>query len=49
MHLSNKHVGLGAYDIHSPNVLNIEWTVGSLEKAQRYIPQESLWVNPDCG
>ncbi|PHR84528.1 MAG: 5-methyltetrahydropteroyltriglutamate--homocysteine S-methyltransferase [Colwellia sp.] len=42
-------LGPGVYDIHSPNVPNIEWMVTLLEKAQRYIPQERLWVNPDCG
>ncbi|MBL4900594.1 MAG: 5-methyltetrahydropteroyltriglutamate--homocysteine S-methyltransferase [Colwellia sp.] len=42
-------LGPGVYDIHSPNVPSVEWMVTLLEKAQRYIPQERLWVNPDCG
>ncbi len=42
-------LGPGVYDIHSPNVPSVEWMVNLLEKAQRYIPQERLWVNPDCG
>jgi len=42
-------LGPGVYDIHSPNVPSVEWMVNLLEKAQDYIPQERLWVNPDCG
>ena len=42
-------LGPGVYDIHSPNVPNVVWMVNLLEKAQRYIPRERLWVNPDCG
>lgn len=42
-------LGPGVYDIHSPNVPSVEWMVNLLEKAQNYIPQERLWVNPDCG
>jgi len=42
-------LGPGVYDIHSPNVPSVEWMVSLLEKAQRYIPQDRLWVNPDCG
>lgn len=42
-------LGPGVYDIHSPNIPSVEWMVQLLEKAQRYIPLERLWVNPDCG
>jgi 5-methyltetrahydropteroyltriglutamate--homocysteine methyltransferase len=42
-------LGPGVYDIHSPNVPDVEWMVKLLEKAQRYIPKDRLWVNPDCG
>ncbi len=42
-------IGPGVYDIHSPNVPNVEWIVGLLRKAQSRIPEERLWVNPDCG
>ena len=42
-------LGPGVYDIHSPNVPDLTWMVSLLEKAQRYIPKERLWVNPDCG
>jgi 5-methyltetrahydropteroyltriglutamate--homocysteine methyltransferase len=42
-------LGPGVYDIHSPNVPEVDWMVGLLEKAQKYIPADRLWVNPDCG
>ncbi|MGA9152192.1 MAG: 5-methyltetrahydropteroyltriglutamate--homocysteine S-methyltransferase [Candidatus Nitrosopolaris sp.] len=42
-------IGPGVYDIHSPNVPNVEWIESLLRKAAKRIPQERLWVNPDCG
>ncbi|MGJ7456697.1 5-methyltetrahydropteroyltriglutamate--homocysteine S-methyltransferase [Halomonas sp. RA08-2] len=42
-------IGPGVYDIHSPNVPEVDWMVGLMEKAAERIPAERLWVNPDCG
>lgn len=42
-------IGPGVYDIHSPNVPDIEWIEALLRKAAKRIPVERLWVNPDCG
>ncbi|MFN3594913.1 MAG: 5-methyltetrahydropteroyltriglutamate--homocysteine S-methyltransferase [Thiobacillaceae bacterium] len=42
-------IGPGVYDIHSPNVPEVEAMVKLLEKAAARIPRERLWVNPDCG
>ncbi len=42
-------IGPGVYDIHSPNVPSVEWMEDLLRKAAHSIPQERLWVNPDCG
>ncbi|SDK78393.1 5-methyltetrahydropteroyltriglutamate--homocysteine S-methyltransferase [Billgrantia gudaonensis] len=42
-------IGPGVYDIHSPNVPEVEWMVQLLERAAERIPVERLWVNPDCG
>ncbi len=42
-------IGPGVYDIHSPNVPDIDWMVGLLRKAAEHIPAQRLWVNPDCG
>jgi 5-methyltetrahydropteroyltriglutamate--homocysteine methyltransferase len=42
-------IGPGVYDIHSPNVPDVEWIEALLRKAAQRIPVERLWVNPDCG
>jgi len=42
-------IGPGVYDIHSPNVPDVAWMEALLKKAAKRIPQERLWVNPDCG
>jgi len=42
-------IGPGVYDIHSPNLPEIEEMVGLIEGACRRLPAERLWINPDCG
>ncbi len=42
-------IGPGVYDIHSPNVPTTDAIVGRLQRALRCVPDERLWVNPDCG
>jgi 5-methyltetrahydropteroyltriglutamate--homocysteine methyltransferase len=42
-------IGPGVYDIHSPRVPTQEEMMELLEKARAVIPDERLWVNPDCG
>lgn len=42
-------IGPGVYDIHSPNVPEVGWMVGLMQKAAARLPKERLWVNPDCG
>ena len=42
-------IGPSVYDIHSPNVPDVEWIEALLRKAAKRIPVERLWVNPDCG
>ena len=42
-------IGPGVYDIHSPRVPTIKEMKDLLNKAQKYIDKEKLWVNPDCG
>ncbi len=42
-------IGPGIYDIHSPRVPSVEEMEELLRKAMEVIPQERLWVNPDCG
>lgn len=42
-------VGPGVYDIHSPRVPTVEEIENALCLMLEKIPQENLWVNPDCG
>lgn len=42
-------IGPGVYDIHSPRVPSVAEVVDLIEKAEKYIPQENIWINPDCG
>jgi 5-methyltetrahydropteroyltriglutamate--homocysteine methyltransferase len=42
-------IGPGVYDIHSPSIPETEFIVNQLEKALKFIPEERLWINPDCG
>ncbi|WP_458524478.1 5-methyltetrahydropteroyltriglutamate--homocysteine S-methyltransferase [Onishia taeanensis] len=42
-------IGPGVYDIHTPNLPDVEGMVALMEKACDKVPAERLWVNPDCG
>lgn len=42
-------IGPGVYDIHSPNVPEVDNMVALLRRASSRIPRQNLWVNPDCG
>ena len=42
-------VGPGVYDIHSPRVPSVDEIVNTLHKILDKVPQENVWVNPDCG
>jgi len=42
-------IGPGVYDIHSPRVPDAGEVLALLAKARAVIPDERLWVNPDCG
>jgi 5-methyltetrahydropteroyltriglutamate--homocysteine methyltransferase len=42
-------IGPGVYDIHSPNVPEVEDMERLLLEAARRISPDRLWVNPDCG
>jgi len=42
-------IGPGVYDIHSPNVPEVQWMVDLMQRAAGRLPRERLWVNPDCG
>ena len=42
-------IGPGVYDIHSPRVPSLKEMKILLEKAQKFIDKDKIWVNPDCG
>ena len=42
-------IGPGVYDIHSPRIPSIDEILHLLDKMALLIPQQQLWVNPDCG
>jgi 5-methyltetrahydropteroyltriglutamate--homocysteine methyltransferase len=42
-------IGPGIYDIHSPNIPNVEVIISLIKKALEVIPADQLWINPDCG
>lgn len=42
-------IGPGVYDIHSPRVPEPSEMVALLEKAEKVLDSDQLWVNPDCG
>lgn len=42
-------IGPGVYDIHSPNVPDIDWMTDLIRKATQFIPADRIWINPDCG
>ncbi|WBA14352.1 5-methyltetrahydropteroyltriglutamate--homocysteine S-methyltransferase [Salinivibrio proteolyticus] len=42
-------IGPGVYDIHSPNIPSQAQIIALMKKAAARIPEERLWVNPDCG
>ncbi|MBA0126654.1 5-methyltetrahydropteroyltriglutamate--homocysteine S-methyltransferase [Haloechinothrix sp. YIM 98757] len=42
-------VGPGVYDIHSPQVPDVDEVAEQLRRALRAVPADRMWVNPDCG
>ena len=42
-------IGPGVYDIHSPRIPSFKEIKFLIEKAQKYIEKEKIWINPDCG
>ncbi|WP_350559599.1 5-methyltetrahydropteroyltriglutamate--homocysteine S-methyltransferase [Psychrobacter sp. CAL346-MNA-CIBAN-0220] len=42
-------IGPGVYDIHSPRAPDSDTMQIVIDEAQKYIPIERLWINPDCG
>ncbi|UTR13909.1 5-methyltetrahydropteroyltriglutamate--homocysteine S-methyltransferase [Salipaludibacillus sp. LMS25] len=45
----DKGIGLGVYDIHSPQIPSIEKMMTVIKQALNVLPAQAFWVNPDCG
>jgi 5-methyltetrahydropteroyltriglutamate--homocysteine methyltransferase len=45
----SRGVGPGVYDIHSPRVPTREEIATLIAEARRAVPDDRLWINPDCG
>ncbi|MPY77352.1 MAG: 5-methyltetrahydropteroyltriglutamate--homocysteine S-methyltransferase [Actinophytocola sp.] len=45
----DRGVGPGVYDIHSPRVPEQAEVADLVRAALRAVPEDRLWVNPDCG
>jgi 5-methyltetrahydropteroyltriglutamate--homocysteine methyltransferase len=45
----DKQIGPGVYDVHSPRVPGTEEMEATLQAILDVLPQEDVWVNPDCG
>ena len=41
--------GPGVYDIHSPRIPSVDEIVTALRRMRKKVPDDKLWVNPDCG
>ncbi len=42
-------IGIGVWDIHSPQAPDKERMRAVIERAVEKLPRESVWINPDCG
>ena len=42
-------LGPGLYDIHSPRVPSVEEMAVRLAAMRKYLSDNSIWLNPDCG
>jgi len=45
----DRQIGLGCWDVHSPEIPTREAMGEVVDRALRVIPGESFWINPDCG
>ncbi|RKP06943.1 cobalamin-independent synthase [Thamnocephalis sphaerospora] len=48
-HSYTNWIGPGIYDIHSPRVPSVEEMKERLSAILQFLPNDLVWVNPDCG
>jgi len=44
-----KQIGIGVWDIHSPEIPTVKDMGKIVKRALKVIPKENFWINPDCG
>ena len=44
-----KEIGPGVYDIHSPRIPSADEMFAQIKSLLEVLPQQQLWINPDCG
>ncbi len=44
-----REVGPGVYDVHTPNIPDVEQVKARLKAFSEHLNPEQIWVNPDCG
>ena len=45
----SKHIGLGISDVHTHEIESVEDMAEGIRRTLKYIPQERIFVDPDCG
>jgi 5-methyltetrahydropteroyltriglutamate--homocysteine methyltransferase len=45
----DKQIGIGLWDIHSPEVPETNHMRNIVNRVLESIPKENIWLNPDCG
>jgi 5-methyltetrahydropteroyltriglutamate--homocysteine methyltransferase len=45
----DRGIGIGVYDIHSPAIPSEKEIEEVLKKVLSILPEDLIWVNPDCG
>jgi len=44
-----QEVGPGVYDIHSPRIPATDEMIKQIKSLLEVLPEDQLWINPDCG
>lgn len=45
----NRQIGLGVWDIHSPQIPTPGEITATVKRALKTFPNDNFWINPDCG
>jgi len=48
-HPSEKDLSLGVVDVHYPEIESVELVTERIERAREIVPDDRLWLKPDCG